>query len=139
MKKNIFAAIVVICLALVSCKKSETAAPFNNGAFYSANLFGKNLTISNAVDNNATNITANFTSYTFRFERLGTVAVSNSLFTVPGTWTTTSDSSKITIAITGGPTELTFLNRQWTLNNQSAPPVQFATNDGGVFRSVDFR
>lgn len=138
MKKVLLMGILAVSL-LTACKKDDPATEFNAGAFYSANLFGRSVVISNAIDNNNSNVTTNFASYTFRFERVGTVTASNSLFSIPGTWTATSDSTKITIAITGGPTELGFLNRQWTLNVRTAPPVQFATNDGGVFRSVDFR
>jgi hypothetical protein len=146
-KKNImptlhikwFATVAITTLLFFSCTKPQQETPFDYQAFFTANFFGKNVTITRAVDNNTTDITSQFSSYTLNFGTNRELSISNNLFTVRGTWAPNADYSKLTFTVNGGPIELAFLAREWQLNNTSAPPVQLATNAGGTFRAVEFR
>jgi hypothetical protein len=67
------------------------------------------------------------------------VIIAKSLFTVRGTWTSSTDYRILTISINGGPQELSFLNRAWQLNSEKAPPVKFANNNGRIYSAIDFK
>lgn len=119
----------IAVLFFISCKKSETSGGSLLEQYFEANVINKNFIINFASDN-GTNITANYTDYTFRLLKTdfyhGPLEAQKNSTIITGTWSSNEDYSKLIITLPDTPSELIFLTRQWRFTKKRPEQLELA-------------
>ncbi|HEY8658822.1 MAG TPA: hypothetical protein VIL78_07280 [Hanamia sp.] len=125
--------IAVFCFT--SCSKELQNAVNGTGTstileqYFEANVLNQNFLINFATDN-GTDITANYTGYTFKMLKTdyyhGPAQATKGVNTYTGTWSSNSDYSKLVITLPNIPTEFVFLNREWRFTKKAFPQMELA-------------
>jgi hypothetical protein len=142
LKSNVFIAAIICIFTLPNCSKSDSSpAPVDPINFFDNNFINKDLIIHLATDNGTT-ITSQYNGYILRFAKnaatSGSVSISNTLVSYPGTWTTTADHTTVTIVMPTPPNEFAFLNRQWKFTHYSIPIMELAPVASGDNKVLHF-
>jgi len=125
-------ALVLLCLA--SCKKLAVAAGSRSQLelLFEENILNKNFVVNLATDN-GTNITGQFTGYSFILTKTtsfydGPMTGTKNGVVFSGTWTSNDDYSKLIINLNTPtpPVEFNFINRPWRFTKKALPVLELA-------------
>jgi hypothetical protein len=139
---TLFIAAMVCLFGLTNCSKSSSdAAAVDPINFFDNNFINKDLAVHLAVDNGTT-VTSQFNGYVLRFSKnaatSGSVSISNTLISYPGTWSTTADHTTLTIVMPTPPNAFAFLNRQWKFTSYTTPIMELAPATSGDSKVLHF-
>ncbi len=130
--KHFFFFAIIICLGLISCKKTEEVYVANVfEQYFEQNILNKNFIVNNAKDQ-GTEITSQFAGDTFMlfkntyYDGPMTARINGSTYT--GTWSSNTDYGKLVISITQPttPSSLIFINREWRFTEKAFPIMKLA-------------
>ncbi len=128
--KRIWLPILLFTIALGSCKKTTTTNPANLlEQYFDANILGQIFIVNLATDN-GTDLTANYSGYTFKLIKSdyyqGPIEVKYGTNTYSGTWSANSDYSKLTLILPSVPSLFIFLTRDWRFTSKNVPQLELA-------------
>ena len=126
---------------LSSCSKDDdddNTTPSSNAVYFSENALARDLLVQLASDNSS-DITAQFSGYTFRLTKTatysGTITASNDLLTVNGTWSIDAGYDKITFVFpTDVISSLSFFNKEWQFSSRSTTVIELVAADGDILK-----
>jgi hypothetical protein len=141
MKKIIFklSLLAAICfsgsLLITGCSKDSVDNPSTSTGhdYFVNNMLGKDLTVTSAIDNN-TDITADFSGYTFHLTDTatlsGTISAANFVRTTIGVWTVDAAYSKITFSFPSAIPILSFMTKQWQFTGNTSVTIDLSAANG---------
>ena len=121
---------LLFSISAISCKKTTTTDPANIlEQYFDANILNRNFIVNLATDN-GTDLTANYSGYTFKLIKTdyyhGPMESKYGTNTYTGTWVANSDYSKLTISLPAAPSLFIFLNRDWRFTSKNIPELDLA-------------
>jgi hypothetical protein len=127
-KRNSFY-IVIILLALVSCKKSSGETNPILEKYFEENILTRNFVVSHAKDGTA-DLTSIYSGYTFVLLKTdlyhGPMTAAKDGVIYNGSWSSNNDYSKLIITLPETPPEFAFLSRSWRFTSKNLPTLKLA-------------
>ncbi|MEP7164932.1 MAG: hypothetical protein ABI741_09560 [Ferruginibacter sp.] len=132
--RYIIAILFAVLLLAAGCKKSQDAITEDLlQQYFETNILNRDFQVKVAVDDNGTDITTQYTGYTFKLLKTNTnyngqMTGTRNGTVITGTWTCNDDFSKLDISLTQPsiPAEFVFLNRPWRFTKKAVPVMELA-------------
>ena len=118
-----------ISLCFVTCKKAETNSGTVLQKYFETSVLNQNIIVNFASDS-GTDITSNYTGYTFVLLKTdyyhGPLQVTTNGTVTTGSWSCNDDYSKLTITLPGTSPQFAFLSRSWRFTSKSQTVMKLA-------------
>ena len=124
-------------LLLTSCTKDNVDDNSSSSTtahdYFVNNMLKRDLTVTSAIDN-STDITADFSGYTFYLADStaysGSISAANFVRTTIGTYTVDAAYTKITFSFPGTIPILNFMTKQWQFTSNSSVTIDLSAANG---------
>jgi hypothetical protein len=120
---------VLINISLSGCQKEGDSGGSRLETLFENNVLNRNFIVQLAT-NNGTDITANYSGYTFVLLKTdfyhGPLEAKKNGIVTTGSWSSNDDYSKLIITLPETPPEFVFLTRAWRFTAKSASVLKLA-------------